>query len=216
MATRNTVKMNCDLCGKECEHRYCSRDHWLEAESPRMIKEARLNVGELDEMEMKNLDQSVNLTSRIINYVNSLDDISMDDLSGLFIYGSNGTGKTFIMVAIAKEIIRRMGLPVVMVDVPEWISGFYGSIKRRNEMIGKLKDVNVLLMDDLGAEQQTEYTIPILGELINHRWVHKRLTYFTSNLTPELVKKKIDPRIISRISGMCKFIRLTGEDRRVT
>lgn len=208
--------MSCNLCGKECEHRYCCREHWLEVESPRIISEARLNVGKLDEMEMKNLDQSVILTSRLIKYVNSLDDISMDDLNGLFIYGSNGTGKTFIMVAIAKEIIRRLGLPVVMVDVPEWISGFYGSIKKRNEMIGKLKEANVLLMDDLGAEQQTEYTIPILGELINHRWVNQRLTYFTSNLTPELIKTKIDPRIISRISGMCKFIRLTGDDRRAT
>ena len=205
--------MNCELCGKECDGRFCSREHWLEYNAPIMIERAGLNIGKYGDMELNTFEAGVNLTSRINKYVDDLDKLKINEIKGLYIFGSTGNGKTHLMIAIAKEIIRRRGLPVVYMSVPEWINGFFGSFNIRNDLMDRFKNADVLLMDDFGASQHTDYTIPFIGELINHRWVHKRLTYFTSNLSAQHVKQ-IDQRIISRISGMCKFIQMTGDDRR--
>ncbi len=209
------AKMNCNNCGKECEFTYCSRECWAKVEAPIWIDRAGLNLGEYKKMEINNFKANVSITSRISLYIDTLADASADDLKGLYIYGSVGTGKTHLMVSIGKEIVRRRCSMIKFIHMPEWMGKFYGSIKYRDRIMQKAKDAIVLLVDDLGAEQQTDYTIPIMCELLDYRWTRKLLTYFTSNLTPDQVDKNVDPRIISRISGLSKFIMLTGKDGRV-
>jgi len=149
---------------------------------------------------------------------------------GIAMTGPVGTGKTDIMKALSRTIIRGGGEGFEIVSAIELEKRYSMSSKDENQNGGPkiiLKYGNMdrdLCIDDLGEEPKGQHfgnVCDVIGEIISLReklWKSRgRLTHCTSNIIDEEgLRKKYDPRTASRLLGMMRWVPLGGDDRRPT
>lgn len=124
-------------------------------------------------------------------------------LAGLLLWGNAGTGKTHLAYAAANHC-RERAWPFLFRRVPDLMSQLRSAIKaeRRNDpdalsaddVIRLYAGEMLLVLDDLGAHQDTEYAAAVLYDVIDARYRKRLPTIITTNLRPD----QIDPRIASR------------------
>jgi DNA replication protein DnaC len=83
------------------------------------------------------------------------------------------------------------------------------------ELFERLATVDLLHIDDLGAENRTEWVLEQLYSLINERYEAQRSLIVTSNQDYGGLEDALGARIVSRLSDMCEALPLFGEDRRL-
>ncbi len=155
--------------------------------------------------------------------------------NGLFVFGPRGTGKTHLMSAIMRAMIldhlhtalaeKKFPSPhefprmVSTTDLLREIRATFGNRDRRAEsessIIERYGRYPVLILDDLGAEQVTDWTLTILYSLIDRRYRDMRRTFVTSNLSLADLSAQTSDRITSRLAEMCRVVRISGPDRRL-
>ena len=80
---------------------------------------------------------------------------------------------------------------------------------------GLLAAVDLLHLDDVGAENTTPWVLEELYSIVNTRYEEQRSMVITTNLTdPEQLREQIGPRTVSRLDEMCDDIPVFGPDRR--
>lgn len=155
-----------------------------------------------------------------------------ETVKGLYLYGGMGIGKTKIIGAVAHELANR-SVAVAMVYVPDFLEEVKGAISNNtvSEKLDAIRDVDVLILDDIGAEPLTTWTRDeVLGPVLQRR-MEQKPTLYTSNLTmTELERhltnvkdydkmasdqhKKKAARIMERIEPWVKLIHVNGRNRR--
>ncbi|MFI5027976.1 MAG: ATP-binding protein [Solirubrobacterales bacterium] len=157
---------------------------------------------------------------------------------GIWFLGDVGTGKTTLAMLISKTALER-GRSVAIYSMPKLLT----RIRRTYDaepggdtyatFFERLTSVDLLHIDDLGAERQTEWVIEQLYSIVNERYESKRAIMFTTNtdkveeerdregsgaldsISEMVVEKQIGRRTFSRLTEMCGDpIRLLGQDRR--
>lgn len=105
-------------------------------------------------------------------------------------------------------------------DIVEGCETLFGSPSEltEKELINYYTNTPFLILDDLGIEKVSDWTLQTLYLILNRRYEEsdERFTIITSNLGLDAISKKLDDRIGSRINGMCKILSLKGKDRRLT
>ena len=97
--------------------------------------------------------------------------------------GPRGTGKTALLVALHKQMGRKM-IPALIVSAIE----FFAQLKRtfdtkeHNDLIQRLKNAPVLTIDDIGRGPVNQWRNELMMEILDARWRHERPTHFSSNL----------------------------------
>jgi len=86
-------------------------------------------------------------------------------------------------------------------------------VKTEQDAIAEYTKPSVLILDDLGAEKTTDYSLTSLYLIIDERINNLKRTIVTTNLTLKEIEEKMDARVASRLSGM-KIIKLTMPDHR--
>ena len=135
--------------------------------------------------------------------------------NNLLFYGDSGTGKTFLSCCIAKDLLD---------------AGFLVIYKTSDELIRCLKDIrfnnnsdleellincDLLIIDDLGAEQITEFSSTELFTLINKKILKKKKMLISTNLSISGIAKSYTDRIYSRLIGNFKLSKFYAEDIRI-
>ena len=103
----------------------------------------------------------------------------------MYIYGPFGIGKSFVLGALANELANRR-IRTVAVYVPEFLREMKQSIQDQtlNEKIDFVKNAQVLMLDDIGAETMSAWTRDeVLGTILQYRMAEKLPTFFTSNFS---------------------------------
>ena len=135
--------------------------------------------------------------------------------TNLLFYGNSGTGKTFLSWCIAKELLDK---------------GFLVVYKTSDDLLRALKDIKfnndtdlenllincyLLIIDDLGSEQITDFSSTELFTLINKKILKNKKMLISTNLSLPLISKRYSERISSRIIGEFKLFKFFAEDIRI-
>ena len=138
-----------------------------------------------------------------------------DSDTNLLFYGSSGTGKTFLSWCIAKELLDR-GFLVVYKTSDELLKALR-DIKFNNDtdLENLLINCDLLIIDDLGSEQITDFTSAELFTLINKKLLKKKKMLISTNLSLPLITKRYSERISSRLIGEFKLFKFFAEDIRI-
>lgn len=156
----------------------------------------------------------------------------IDENMGYFFHGPCGAGKTYRAVAIMREIIICKSKAYRIADIVRgiynarfiavtslllWIKSSFSqdAEESEGELIERLSGPALLVLDDMGAEKVTEWTLQTLYTIIDIRSREKKQTIITSNLSLDELSRRLSDRISSRIRGMCKVITVAGKDRRL-
>ena len=149
---------------------------------------------------------------------------------GLFLFGSAGVGKTHNVYALAKSLLKK-NMDVRVFNLPRLLNVIRASFSKQeiyNEDtddyscafikdmadIEKLIDLEVLIVDDIGAEKPSDWVAETLYYLINSRYENMKTTIFTSNLNLDELEDRIGDRIVTRIIEMCNVYEMKGENKR--
>ena len=148
---------------------------------------------------------------------------------GLYLNGNFGCGKTYLIAACFNELAKK-GVKSAIVYWPEFLRKLKASFNSDNEsfsgLFDRIKNVPLLLIDDIGAENTTSWgRDEILGPILQYRMQQNLTTFFTSNLSLEdlekhfsVTKESVDVvksrRILERIKDLTTELVMIGENRR--
>lgn len=134
--------------------------------------------------------------------------------------GAPGLGKTFLSACIARSVADS-GFSVVYETVialfGEFESAKFGDYSEENTArTEKYLKSDLLIMDDLGSEMVTQFSMSALYTVVNTRLMEGRPTIISTNLTKEELRAKYSPAICSRILGSYRLMQFLGKDLRGT
>ncbi len=127
-------------------------------------------------------------------------------------------GKTFLSEAVGQEILKQ-GKTVLYQTSPKLLSKLMEykvlDIKKYNEMTDYLATVDLLILDDFGAENITEAKKEEVLNIINSRIYNERAMIISTNLGLKDIYKVYTDRVVSRIIGEFKGFNFKGADIRI-
>lgn len=146
---------------------------------------------------------------------------NLDAGRGLWFFGNSGTGKTTLAMLVSKLTLET-GRTAAIYSMPQLLSRIrqtFDSVPGEEsylDLFEQLTSVDLLHLDDLGAENRTEWVLEQLYALINERYETERSLVVTTNLTAEELEDQIGERVVSRLVEMCGDpLPLYGDDRRL-
>lgn len=147
-------------------------------------------------------------------------DARLDQGDGLWFFGDVGTGKTSLAMLVSKHALAA-NRSVAIYSMPRLLAEIrdtYSDSTQRSymELFEKLCSVDLLQIDDLGAESRSEWVLEQVYSIVNERWQNQRSMVVTTNLAKEQLDEQIGPRTVSRLTEMCELIPLMGSDLRAT
>ena len=134
---------------------------------------------------------------------------------GLLLWGEVGTGKTYFAACIANALVENC-VSVKMTNFSTILNDlFYENDK--NQYIDRLNNHNLLIIDDLGIERDTEYALEQVYNIIDARYKSNKPLIVTTNLTITEIKNPVSTahkRIYDRVLEMCVPVKFDGENFR--
>ncbi len=135
----------------------------------------------------------------------------------LLFSGATGLGKTFLSACIARQVAEN-GFSVVYETAIRLFSDFenekFGSAEEPKGLTRKYLDCDLLIIDDLGTEMTTQFTVSALYTVINTRMMERRATIISTNLSDTELEGRYHPQIASRLIGTFRLVQFAGEDIR--
>lgn len=142
-----------------------------------------------------------------------------DTFQNLLLYGSTGTGKTFLSHCIAKEVMESSHSVVYLTSTELFDlladHTFRQGEKETSSAYDQIYDCDLLIIDDLGTEFTNSFTASQLFICLNERILRRRSTVISTNLALGDIKETYSERTFSRISSHYTILRLTGDDIRI-
>lgn len=153
--------------------------------------------------------------------VQKLKDWFIEDAEGkgFFLYGDYGTGKSALASAWLRANLADGEYQGKFITVPDLLSSIratYGPNAERGEweLMKEVREIDMLVLDDIGAERPTDWVVERLFAIINHRHSELLPTFFTSNLALPELAERLGERTTWRIAEMSEVIHVTGANLR--
>ncbi len=149
-------------------------------------------------------------------FINNFD----SDYQNLFIYGTVGTGKSFLSICIADELLKK-GHSVIYfsaIGLFKLISENAFDYRNKQNLRAVYEDLfecDLLVIDDLGTEITNNFVASELFSCLNERDGRKKSTIITTNYSLEQLQNTYSERIFSRVTSNFKLLKLSGPDIRI-
>ena len=143
---------------------------------------------------------------------------------GLFLYGETGTGKTFLAALVAKAYLAA-GKSVIFGDVPSLLAEIQATFDKggstTQSVFNKYCNCDLLILDDLGAGQLTDWSVGVIYRIVNSRYNDNKPVLVTCNYKldglEQILRSEDDfagKRVVSRLREMTYKVYLGENDRR--
>jgi DNA replication protein DnaC len=136
---------------------------------------------------------------------------------GLWFMGPVGTGKTTLAMLVAKAALAT-GRSVAIYSLPRLLNeirDIHRADRSHVDLLDRLTAVDLLHIDDVGAERTTDWVLEELYSIVNSRYEDERSMVITTNIEDHTALcEQITERTVSRLTEMCEQLPLAGEDRR--
>jgi DNA replication protein DnaC len=157
------------------------------------------------------------IVSYVRRYVRDLD-THLEGGEGLWLYGPVGTGKTSLAMLVSKAALDA-GHTVAIYSLPRLLAEIRttfddGSEHSYTGLLDRLTGVDLLHIDDVGAEKTSPWVLEQLYALINARYEEERAVIITTNLERDDLAEQINERTVSRLEEMCEVLPVGGSDLR--
>lgn len=151
-------------------------------------------------------------------YANAFD----ANLTNLLFHGGPGLGKTFLSTAIAK-VVSEKGYSVVYDTVSSVLSAFEtqkfsrdaDEAEQASSRARQILDCDLLILDDLGTEMPTAFSVSALYTVVNSRLRSGRKTIISTNLDPGQLRSRYGQQLASRLEGEYLWLEFLGQDIRM-
>ena len=154
---------------------------------------------------------------RVVRYCKGYANNFTTESKSLLMCGATGLGKTHLSLAIANEVIRR-GYGVIYVSAPAIIAHYESQMRQRSEtdeLLDMATDCDLLIIDDLGTEFISQFSVSHIYNLINSRLLTRKPVIINTNFTMRELEKTYSNRLVSRLNGEAEKLNFFGRDIRI-
>ena len=155
--------------------------------------------------------------TELYNYCKKYADIFDLSSSNILMLGKTGLGKTHLSLAIASEILNK-GYGVVYGSAQNLLREIerarFSREESKPDVLDSLLSCDLLIIDDLGAEFATQFTVSAVYNIINTRLLINRPTIISTNMSLTEIQKTYSEKVLSRLHGSYSFLRFFGSDIR--
>lgn len=160
-----------------------------------------------------NDESQINAKQKGMEYA---DDFNPDESKNLLMIGNYGVGKSHIAVSILKRLMDK-GFTCVYISVPSLLTRIRNTYNHKSEhsemeLLEMIQQVDCLVLDDIGAENGTNWTDSKVFEVVEGRL--GKHTIYTTNLNGGQLEKQIGERNMSRLMEDTEWIQVVGNDYR--
>jgi DNA replication protein DnaC len=137
---------------------------------------------------------------------------------GLWLMGPPGTGKTTLAMLVSKAA-SDAGHSVAIYSLPRLLNEIRDTHRAERShvaLLDRLSAVDLLHVDDVGAQRSTDWVLEELYSIVNARYEEQRAMLITTNIMDrDELCEQITPRTVSRLTEMCDELPVLGHDRRM-
>lgn len=203
---------------KPCKHQIEMKNK----ENNKMTKDKELAMASMSDIDSTD-KKRVPVIKWLINFCKTFDRNGIH--KGLYLHGTFGCGKTYLISAAFNELSKKR-ISTEIIYFPELLRDLKNDFDSSGDRLQYLEEVDLLLIDDIGAEKVTEWgRDEILGTILQKRMNNYKTTFFTSNLTLEQLEEHLiinssgdevfkARRIIERIKKLTEDMELKSENKR--
>jgi DNA replication protein DnaC len=209
------------MTSQNCPFETCDGSGFIVDEATNTASDCRCRAGRIAMARTRNLAGRIPRRApeqiRVIRrYVQTIE-ANLDAGRGLWLVGDVGTGKTTLAMLVSRAALQA-GRSVAIYSLPRLLNLIRETIDSKEgklDFFDRLAAVDLLHIDDLGAEHQTDWVLEQLYSIVNARYEAQRAILATTNLTPEKLSEQIGPRTVSRLEEICDHpLPFFGEDKR--
>ena len=225
------IQYHCDICrdtgflnGKTC---VCMKDEIIRQRQNRLTRlsrfpqcsfeEFRLDYYPKEACEISNGTTIVpfNHMKDILEYCKSYAENFSTSNKSILMLGSAGLGKTHLACSIAKVCMEK-GFVVMYSSAQSLFTRVEQARYTGEDIISDILACDLFILDDLGAENMTNYSLGVLYNIVNTRMIEKKPCIYTTNIISlSTLQKKYTEKISSRLIGSCQRLFFTGNDIRI-
>jgi DNA replication protein DnaC len=221
-----------------CPERLCDGSGWLLDEETNVARPCPCREGRINRVQSRRIgtgipkryrgvsferkpicDLDPELLREVRRFVRDIED-NLDKGRGLWFFGDVGTGKTSLAMLVSKSALEA-GRSVAIYSVPRLLADIKetyqdDSARSYADLFRRLCEVDLLHLDDLGAEKPTEWVLEQLYSIVNERWQNERSILVTSNPGIDELREQIGLRTVSRLEAISgPAIPMMGNDLRI-
>ena len=204
-----------------CPERLCDGSGWLLDEETNTAQPCRCREGRINNAQSRRLgtgvpkrfrgvsfdrkpicDMDPHVIQRVRQFTRNIDR-NLDEGRGLWLFGDVGTGKTSLAMLVSKTALEAghsvaiYSVPRLLADIKETYDDDPG--RSYSALFRRLCEVDLLHLDDLGAEKRTEWVLEQLYSIVNERWQNERSIIVTTNLGLDELREQVGQRTVSRL-----------------
>lgn len=201
---------------------------YLPCKYMKKLNDKETNDKKLAKITMKDIDTTDKNQLRIIKWMDEFYEKfdRTNAMKGLYLHGSFGSGKTYLLTALLNELEKKKHVSISIVYFADALRDLKDDWENFSYKMKNYMNVDILLLDDIGAEKVTEWgRDEVLGTILQTRMNNNKTTFFTSNLNIQELEQHLSlsnngvdkvksRRIIERIKQLTIDMELISENRR--
>lgn len=134
----------------------------------------------------------------------------------IVLIGDVGTGKTYNACALGKRFVEEERGRIKYLYFPDLLDEIKRSFSNdQNAVLERYEDLDLLIIDDLGAEKFSEWVCEKVNQIIDSRYRNNKYLIITTNLSMEEIGNRFGARNSDRLIEYCQLFRLKGDNRRL-